>query len=169
MFLKAIIEVIAGICAHPEDLKIYDDVSGNHVITLHVYPHQADYPKLVGAQGRTVNAISHLFVRAAVQLKQPLAFMLQESFIGRREDRIPFAYNPDFDLPKLERLFDTVAGTVLPGAEIRQTVNGEDISIVVVTDRTDDHNTTVSALNALFYPYGFAQGRMVNVRLGMKV
>lgn len=159
-FFKAVTELIEGICTHPDELKIFEEDG-----VLNVYPHQADYPKLVGAKGRTVNAIKHLFVRAAVNLNVRIAFSLEQSFVGRREERVPFSYNPDFDLPKLIRLAETVTAAVFPSAMVETHSSGEDISISVVTDRREDNHTTAAAMNALFYPYGFAQGRMINVKL----
>lgn len=159
-FFKAVTEVIEGICTHPDDLKIFEEDG-----VLNVYPHQADYPKLVGAKGRTVNAIKHLFVRAAVNLNVRIAFNLEQSFVGRREERIPFSYNPDFDLEKLRRLVREVTGTVFRSATEEIRVNGEDISINISSDRNEDNHTTAAAMNALFYPYGFAQGRMISVKL----
>lgn len=164
-FFNAVTETIEGICSHRDELKIYSERSEAGVETLYVYPHQADYPKLVGAKGRTVNAIKHLFVRASVNLKSRLGFELEQSFVGRREDRIPFSYNPDFDGLQFRRLFETVLRHGLAGAGVEFRYSGEDVQVQVMAPRGADNETTVAALNALFYPYCFANGRMLSVRL----
>lgn len=164
-FFQAITAAIAGICTHADELKVYDETNGNGVAVLYCYPHQADYPKLVGAKGRTVNAVKHLFVRAAVNLRTRIAFELEQSFVGRREPRAAFAFNPDFDTTAFENLFRRILSPALPQATAAFHYQGEDIAVTVKTERRDDTQTTVAALCALFYPYGFAQGRMIHVRL----
>ena len=164
-FFKAITDTIEGICTHPEDLRMFEDTTANGVTILNAMPHQADYPKLVGAQGRIVNAVKHLFIRAGVNLGVKIAYNIEQSFVGRREDRVPFAYNPDFDVAKLETLVRAVVAAVFQSAEVRVTPNGEDVIVSILCDRNDDNHTTAAACNALFYPYGIAQGRMVNVKL----
>lgn len=164
-YFDALTRIIEGACAYPDELRVYPEANGDHTTSLVVLPHMADYPKIVGKGGRTVNALKLLTSQASVRLGERIAFKLEESFVGKGEPRVGFGYNKDFDIDAFRKLLEVVAGSVFEPTPVFQiTASGEDLFVDLMIERTNENETLVNALHAAFYPYGFAKGRIIKIR-----
>ena len=165
-FFDALTELVTGMCGHPESLRVFtEDHDG--VQTLVVMPHTADHARLVGRRGETVNAFQFLTGRAGVRFNQRIAFNLGESYIGEPEPREPFAFNPDFDRTKFERLLGIVLESVAdPAPDYHVAYTGQGVLVEINLPRQNDHACLVSAVNSVFMPYCYHQGRASRIRLG---
>jgi len=156
-FFDLLAEIIAGFCAYKDDLKIYDNGG-----ILTVLPHAADHPKLIGGQGRQVNAFKFAVQQFAQHHGLTLGFAVQESFIGQREDRRPFVFNPNFDKEKADALISQLASFLFnQKVELRSECAG---SSWLVTLKTPEDVAVYDAINRIFYPYGQANGRRLQLK-----
>lgn len=57
---------VLGLCLHPEDLTV-EMLADRHPVELIIRPHIADYPKIVGSEGRTIDSLKRLFSRLAIE------------------------------------------------------------------------------------------------------
>ncbi len=165
-FFEALTEIITGTCSHVEDLRVFVEEQDG-IRTLVAMPHTADHAKLVGKHGATVKAMQLLTQAAALNLGVRIAYNLTESFLGKREERQPFSYNPDFDQLKFQELLRTMLVSVFqPVPEHLIELNGDGIMVTIELPRAESNEVMVGALNAMFIPYCYAQGRAVRIRLG---
>ncbi len=166
-FFKALTEIVSGACAYQSDLRIFQEQDARGAMVLTAMPHSADYAKLNGRHGTTVNAMRLLTQIAAQRCNARIAYALADSFVGMKDDRMPFAFNPDFDRKKFETLLDCMIQTLfLPVPPMTIEYPGQGIMVTVDLPREGDNETLINALWAVFTPYCYAQGRAVRIRLG---
>lgn len=164
-FFSLLSDIVEGICEHKGELRI-DQEEEKHCLTLNVRPHMADYPKLVGKKGRQVNAFTHLTERYCILKQDPVTFKLTESFEGRREPATGFCYNRDFDVEKLRAMLAKMIHYVTNRSPaIEMTEDGDVLIAQVQMERTAENETTIGAVDAVFYPYCHALGRKLKMRV----
>lgn len=164
-YFDALTELVTGMCAHPESLRVFtEEQSGVH--TLVVMPHTADHAKLVGRRGETINALQFLTRMAGVRCQARIAFTLSESFLGEKEMPEPFSFNPDFDRQKFERMLSVILSAVCDPPPFSVEYVGQGLLVDLQLPRRNDTASLTSALNSVFMPYCYAQGRASRIRLG---
>lgn len=156
-------EIITGICAYRDDLHIHVDDHGTFAKTLIVRPHMADYRKLVGRKGCTIDALKIFAERAGSSVGLSLNIELQETGIGAPEPH-QHIESQEFDHTTFERL---VRETVEWAFSRPLTVEFKDQWKITVTidapiDKASQDNLLQIA--RIFYPYGRANGREVFIR-----
>lgn len=156
-------QIIEDICEYKGDLRIFSPhENGAHVLL--VIPHTADYPKLIGKGGRQVNAMKFLFRQASLKLGCALDYQIKDSFTGTREAVIPFAYNPDFDAGKLERMMEQLAALVMhTEPPVGTVLEGDRVIARIKVDRTANNEAIVAALDAVFYAWCYPRGRKLKL------
>lgn len=164
-FFRVLTEIIEGICRdHLNETRIFTE-QRKGVPTLVVFPHAADYPKLIGRNGAQVNAFNFLVQRVSLRLDLRLALSIRESFIGEREPIDPFCYNPEFDLPAFEKLLTRLAAEVSE-APLAFTVTTADQMVIAryPCERGDPNAALGSALAAVLRPYCRDLGRSIYIK-----
>lgn len=154
-------EIITGICSHKDDLQIHIEQHSRVAATMFVCPHMADYRKLVGRKGVTIEALRVLAKHIGNNQGLSLVVSLQETDIGAPEPHEKI-YNQAFDQNKLKRLVSELCEWVYgypATVEIEETKTG---GMDVTADVMD--NVLLGHIAAVFVPYGKANGRDVNVK-----
>jgi predicted RNA-binding protein YlqC (UPF0109 family) len=161
---EVISEIVERICEYGDDLRIFtDETPAGFILT--VLPNMADYPKLVGKHGRQVNAFAFLVRLAGARLGCKVGFSLKESFVGRREPTLAFAYNPDFDRIRFQRLLQSLAEMVLTGPlSVSLSEDHEVLKVTIGVARGDEAETIVNALDSVFYAYCYRNGRRLQLK-----
>lgn len=162
---QVLTEIVEVICRrHLDDLRVFSENIGG-AETLVVMPHVADYPRLVGRHGGCVHAIEYLVNKTAGRIGERIGFSLRESFVGDREPVEAFVYNPDFDVKSLHRRLIALAGCV-SGVRWKFKISSdhEYILVTVPVERSRDTETFLSALEAVFKPACYGDGRKLQIK-----
>lgn len=161
---KLLTEIITGICAYREDLDIQPVEHGKMAHRLIVRPHMADYSKLVGKKGGTIKALQIVAETAGHHAGISFELNLVETEVGTPEPR-QRNYTQTFDLAKLERLVRETAEWVFARpVEIKTREDHDRIQIQIDAPRDEISQALMLHLARIFYPYGKANGRTVEIR-----
>lgn len=158
-FFAALSDIAEGYCSHPKDLRIFEEQG-----VLVVMPHTADYPKLIGKQGRQVNAFKWLVARAGSRNNWKIGFAVRETFNGEREPVEDFTFNPAFDVRKFVKLLSVLTATTLSNSLAMLGPLQDMLSVKIRTPRGKDNETTVIAIEAVMRPYCHRNGRKLQLR-----
>lgn len=156
---KAFLPLIRGMCYHRDDLQIKE--AGLTDLVFTVFPHMADYPILCGTGGRQVKALAYLVKRAGRSMGIAAEFRLKESYIGDTEPVRPFQRNPNFSVPELMEVLSEIMMLTLGADQAVSELEGEKMKIYI--DAAHEAST-VMALADVFYPYGYRNGQIVEIR-----
>lgn len=158
-------DVITGICIYPKTLKIFAEPESPTSHKLIVMPHMADYRKLVGKGGRTINAFKHIAKTAGENAGLSLVVDLQESMVGNPEPPQPFRYNEEFDVTKATKLITELAQWTFGGpVDVQITQPHLSMDVRINSNTNMEHDGICASLNAIFYPYGMANGRKIEIK-----
>jgi predicted RNA-binding protein YlqC (UPF0109 family) len=164
---KAVVPLIGGICKYKSHLEVKEQV--NSGVTIFLLPHMADYPKVCGSGGRQIKALRFLVKRMGNILGIKAFIDLKESWIGDREDDIPFVRNPDFDEQQAIELLDGFRHLLWPqgfeNQKISALIEGDKMHIYLMPN-SDSDVVTINALADVFYTYGYANGRKIVIHDG---
>lgn len=160
-FTQALSDVIRGMCAYP-DQCVVSETGGLLDIVINICPNMADYRVVCGRNGRQIKALAFLAAEASRHRTEQFKVRLEESFRGRDEQRRDFVQNPAFDETKCLKLLHEILPFVFqtPVAVTHQRQN--DKLLIFIDD--PDQPAIVSALSDIFYPYGFRNGCIVDIR-----
>lgn len=162
-------EIITGICSHKQALKIFTESHSPTAHKLTVMPHMADYRKLVGKGGRTIKAFQSIVKSIGNAQGMSLNLDLQESFTGTPELHEQIRFNDEFDQVALKRLVsETAAWLFAVPIEVEVVEGTQCLEVFMSAPVTIEAQNLVSALNAVFYPYARANGRVVEVKQKQK-
>lgn len=158
-------EIITGICAHKDDLRIFVDLHSRVAATMSVHPHMADYRKLVGRKGVTIEAFRVLAKEIGNAQGLSLVLNLEETDIGEPEPHQKH-YSQTFDQAKLHRMVSSLCEWVFARpveVHVEETETG---GIAALVDAPDGITAKelMNHIKAIFIPYGMANGRAVEVR-----
>lgn len=158
-------EIITGICAHKDDLRIHIDAHSRVAATMIVCPHMADYRKIVGRKGVTIEAFRVLAKEIGNVHGLSLVLNLEETDIGEPEPHEK-RYIQTFDQNKLQRLVAELCEWVFKQpvkVEVEETPTGG-IAALVEAPASDSSPAFLNCIKSIFIPYGYANGRAVEVR-----
>lgn len=162
----AFTRLLRGTCKYPDQCRVDVNLDKREI---HVLPHMADYPVLVGAQGRQVNALKYLASKCGFELQ------LNESFIGEREQKEDFEYQPGTSTASIRLLHDlcSVLFEKRPGFVCESVpddkVQGQSLVVhIQPAGDTENNRTILAALKDVIFPYSYRQGFIVRIQLSRK-
>lgn len=165
---KLVIPLVEGICKYCDDLEIKERIEGDNVSIL-VSPHMADYPKLCGQDGRQIKALRFIVKQVGIHLNVIADIDLKESWRGQREEKRPFAFNPDFQEAKAVALLNDFRNELWPLSAHEQVMtlreDGDRLHIYLTPANASDASIII-ALADIFYPYGYRNGRKIVIHVG---
>lgn len=162
----AIRELVSGICHYRSVLKVKETPYASRRITITIEPHMADYRLLCGKNGRQIKALQAIAASASSHADKEYTVSLNESFIGRVDEKQPLKSRDSFDLEAFKRLlvsFTSICFAKPPGLTFRN--GGATLKVYVDAARPEDVST-ISALDSICYPYGYRHGKIIEIRLG---
>lgn len=156
-------EIITGICAHRDELQINVTDFGKAKKII-IRPHMADYRKLCGRRGVVITALKIIGETMAANAGFSLTIELHETEVGQPEPRERL-HNQTFDFNKLERLIrETVAWTYAEPIGFQIVEDGDVIRVSIPIRDNEFAQDLLRHLAYVFYPYGKANGRTVEIR-----
>jgi predicted RNA-binding protein YlqC (UPF0109 family) len=167
---KIVFPLVEGICKYPEQLEIKErNGTEPNSITIVLYPHMADYPKLCGMDGRQIKALRFLVKRMGEKMSIGAELDLKESWNGDRENKTPFEHNPNFDKTAAIELITMFEMAIWPDSFNDRTVKtrqeGDKWHIYLTATKEEDQSLIV-ALADVFYPYGYRNGCKIVIHAG---
>lgn len=148
--------LIHGMCRHPVDIE--DQTHGFTII-----PHRADFRIVCGKRGRTIKALQA--IASAAALRDGLWFDVKlEEGEGEPEPDSPFVQNIEFDVFGAERRIKEIAEMCGLLVDVITTVRVNDRMDVSIRVRTAAQEAILTAINDIFYPWGFRNGMIIKVK-----
>lgn len=163
-----VLPLIEGICKYKEDLQVKERVADNDV-SIVLFPHMADYPKLCGKEGRQIKALRFLVKHMGKKIGVNAEIDIKESWHGEREGKSDFEFNPEFDKHEAIKLLDTFRLAIWPDnfgtRDVISNTEGDKLHVYLVSI-SDEDTSLIIALADVFYPYGYRNGRKIVIHIG---
>ena len=159
---QALVPVVRGICIHPGELQISERFDGR-TLELRFSPHMGDLPLIIGPQGRQVRAL--IYVGKAMGRRAGITVDLQvnESYRGERDKPRRFRLDPGFTKQHLDTFLNPVVELSLgPGVPSEFRIDGGTFKVHL--DVSDDDQLVARAIGDLFFAFGMAIGRRIEVK-----
>jgi predicted RNA-binding protein YlqC (UPF0109 family) len=159
---KTLAHVVAGICYHPEELKVSEKDHGS-ALEIRMTPHMGDFCIIIGKGGRQSRAIRYVATTMGFLKHKSVDVQFDESYVGDRHERREFKFNQDYTLddlmaelnPVLELAFDR---------PITVSTSIQDGKFKILLDVKLEEVPLVTAISDMFYPFGRTHGRIVEIK-----
>jgi len=160
---QALLTFFKTFCFEPDEIEVIESLDGS-ILDLTFQPNTRDLKILIGKKGKMILALRHVAERMGAQMGLKVRLEVRDSFKGQLGDQKPFSFNPAFTpemmlpvlTPMLAMLYKTAPGVAF---------EDHDEKVYVVFDVPRDDLTLIKALGAVFYPYGYRNGRKLSFRV----
>lgn len=159
---KVLHPVVSGMCHHPEDLIVWEKDHGR-ALELRFEPHMGDIRVIIGKCGRQAKALKFVGQRMGELQGISVDVQIEESNRGDRDERRPFELNHDYALSDFLKVFKPVMGACF-NDDLTYVCSIENADFKILVDVQERDVPLIMAIGDIFYPFGKAQGRRIEVK-----
>jgi predicted RNA-binding protein YlqC (UPF0109 family) len=156
--------LLEALVRHPEDLRVVGEKFGT-VLAIVIEANPEDNPKLIGAQGKHISALTRLF-RAIGQrqgLEVVLDLIVPERPPSRQIPPPPFVPDRNWKPELAMALLARAVSQLSPGCTVsHHKLQNITVFKIACSSNAISHDT-LDALDILFEAVGFRQGRVLHV------
>jgi predicted RNA-binding protein YlqC (UPF0109 family) len=161
--LRAIID---GFTKHADTLIIESEERGERATMMNLWAHRSDHPKIIGSQGKHIQALRTIFLYIAKRERRDISIMINEPKHGEREEMPPYmddpTWEPDESIALMRSILDRV---LLRPYKVVPHENDEQTILYVTPNEAEQRiaDGMKPYLHTIFHAIGKQQGRKLYV------